>query len=76
MDHAEYATALTGFRTLLETNPGNIEAEYGFGYALLKNQDPTGAQDHLCRARRGAAAETALRREIDGLLETNALTCP
>lgn len=61
------------FRKALELSPRHPEASYGLGYCLLKQEDLTGAQQHLCVARTSSKAD--IRRDVDALLANNGLAC-
>jgi len=69
----EPAAGAEAFRKALELSPRHPEASYGLGYCLLKQDDLTGAQQHLCVARTSSKAD--IRRDVDALLANNGLTC-
>ncbi len=61
------------FKKVLEQEPDNDEAHYGYGYVLLLTSNPDAAK-HLCQARDAASVET--RREVQSLITTHSLSCP
>jgi hypothetical protein len=71
---ANPAGAADAFREALGRDPGNAEAQYGLGYALLQQGDKAGGARHLCASRASAGQE--LRREVESLLAHNDLKCP
>jgi hypothetical protein len=66
------ARAADAFGRALETRPGDPEASYGMGYALLRLGQTDRAVGHLCRALGGSAE---VRREVSALLARNNLKC-
>ncbi|HMV65886.1 MAG TPA: tetratricopeptide repeat protein, partial [Myxococcota bacterium] len=66
------SAAAAAFQAALRDQPNDPDANYGYGYALLKLGDRDRAVPWLCRARNGDAAT---RREVAGLLQTHGLTC-
>jgi tetratricopeptide (TPR) repeat protein len=67
------ASAAEHFRKALAIRPSNADANYGYGYALLKLGRQEAATTHLCAARIGGVS---IQREIAGLLAEHRLTCP
>ncbi len=61
------------FTRALAEAPGNHEAHYGRGYAILKLGDVTGARADLCAARGGSDTDTD--RDVRSLLRRNQLSC-
>ncbi|MFT6142711.1 MAG: hypothetical protein ACJAZO_003978 [Myxococcota bacterium] len=53
--------------------PSDAEANYGYGYSLVRQGNPQAATFYLCRSLAGANTET--RREVAALLGRNGLTC-
>ena len=68
------SSAADAFRQALEQAPGNAEARYGLGYALLQSGDRAAGAKHLCASLVGAPAD--MRREVESLLTHNDLKCP
>mgnify|MGYP000719228804 CR=1 FL=1 len=62
------------FRQALEAEPGNMDARYGLGYALLKQGSAAAAGSELCAVLRGGVA-VDVEREVKGLLDKNELKC-
>jgi predicted Zn-dependent protease len=65
--------ARTLFGEALEKQPGHHEANYGYGYALLKMGKADDAKSYLCRAK--SSRDIDIQREVSGLLERNGLSC-
>ena len=65
--------AMTLFRQALELKPGDAEASYGLGYALLQKGQATEAKPHLCRALRNGSTQT--KRDVQGMLGQHQLSC-
>ncbi len=65
--------ALTYFEQALERKPGDAEASYGLGYALLQLGRAPEAKPHLCRALRSGSTQT--RRDVQGMLGQNSMSC-
>ncbi len=61
------------FLEVLGRHPGNAEANYGYGYSLLKLGEDKRATKYLCAARSG---DPGTQREVTGLLASNGLSCP
>jgi Flp pilus assembly protein TadD len=61
------------FAEALEVRPGDHEANYGYGYAMVRAGNVAAARSYLCRAQ--GASDIEIRREVASLLERNALTC-
>lgn len=61
------------FLEVLGRHPGNAEANYGYGYSLLKLGEDKRATKYLCAARTG---DPGTQREVSGLLASNGLSCP
>ncbi|MEZ4323512.1 MAG: tetratricopeptide repeat protein [Myxococcota bacterium] len=61
------------FRDALAIQPGHADANYGYGYALLKQGRATEATPYLCKAQQTGDAEIA--RDIRALLTHNGLSC-
>ena len=70
---ADPAKAEDLFAQALALAPGNGDANYGYGYVLLKRGGTAKAKTYLCRALLKGDAQTS--REIRALLSKNALTC-
>ena len=58
------------FQQALAIKPSHHEANYGYGYALLKQGDAAGATPHLCIAVGGPDG-----RDVRSLMKRNNLTC-
>jgi hypothetical protein len=65
--------AADAFRTALDRKPGDPEASYGLGYAMLKLGQRNGAKAYLCAAMNGADARTA--SEVRAVLSNAGLSC-
>ncbi len=61
------------FEAALAIDPNHADANYGYGYALLKQGQATASVPYLCRAQRTGDAESA--RDIRALLSQNGLSC-
>ena len=70
---ADPAAAARLFRAALDQRPGDPEASYGLGYALLQAGDRDGARPWLCQAL--ASGNGELHREVQSLLDHRELTC-
>lgn len=64
--------AATSFAAAINIQPDAADANYGLGYALLKQGSKAQAAEYLCRARLG---DLGTRREITGLLQRHNLGC-
>lgn len=64
--------AADAFGRALEARPGDPEASYGMGYALLRLGQTDRAVGHLCRAMSGSSE---VRREVSALLARHSLNC-
>lgn len=65
--------AADAFREALDSRPGDTEASYGLGYAMLKLNQRNGARAYLCSA--ASTADTGTRQEIEGILTNAGLSC-
>jgi outer membrane biosynthesis protein TonB len=65
--------AAKSFRQALDLNQGDYEANYGYGYAMLKQGDPDEAKHYLCMASGSSSRET--QREVLAVLSRNGMTC-
>ena len=65
--------AAAAFDSAMARNNRDPEANYGYGYALIRQGNSTAAAYYLCRALPAASTETS--REVTALLERNGLTC-
>lgn len=70
---SDAAKAAGLFRQAMDASPGNAEASYGYGYALLQEGRASEALPHLCRALSTGSVD--VQREVNGLLSRNALNC-
>jgi hypothetical protein len=68
----EPTTAADHFKRALAVVPNNADANYGYGYAMLKIGKLADATTHLCRARAG---DVSMQREVAGLLAEHELSC-
>jgi Flp pilus assembly protein TadD len=66
--------AVTLFEQALGVDPSSHEAMYGYGYALLKKGDLSGAGTWLCKAR--GSGQIDIQREVSGLIEQHGIACP
>lgn len=66
------AAAAAAFKAALSSQPNDPDANYGYGYALLKLGDKPSALPYLCKARTG---DTTTRREVTGVLQAHGLSC-
>lgn len=67
------SAAILSFEKALAQDPESLDANYGYGYALLKVGNRERARQHLCKA--GAKATGADKIDIDGILTRSQLTC-
>jgi hypothetical protein len=67
------ADAISMFEQALSKDPDNVDAHYGYGYALLKSGNANLAKRHLCIARDRGDRDTT--REARGMLTNNGLVC-
>jgi Zn-finger nucleic acid-binding protein len=74
VDKGDASAAEGSFRLALDKKPGDVEATYGVGYALVRQQRVQDGRTYLCQALRMGPG-TELQREITGLLEANRQTC-
>ena len=65
--------AAKSFRLALDRNAGDYEANYGYGYAMLKQGDPIEARHYLCIASGSSNRET--QREVLAVLKRNEMVC-
>lgn len=65
--------AADAFRAALDARPGDSEASYGLGYAMLKLGQRNGARAYLCAATQGADTRTS--NEIRAVLSNAELSC-
>jgi hypothetical protein len=65
--------AAAAFDRAMAERPSDAEANYGYGYSLVRQGNPQAATFYLCRSLAGANTET--RREVAALLGRNGLTC-
>jgi cell division septation protein DedD len=61
------------FEAALAIDPNHADANYGYGYALLRQGQATASTPYLCRAQRTGDAESA--RDIRALMSQNGLSC-
>lgn len=66
------AEAAEAFLSALRQQSNDPDANYGYGYALLKLGEKERARPYLCKARAG---DEVTRREVAGLLKSNGLGC-
>jgi len=65
--------AMAYFEQALALKPGDAEASYGLGYALLQVGRGPEAKPHLCRALRNGSTQT--KRDVQGMLGQNSMSC-
>jgi outer membrane biosynthesis protein TonB len=75
VDRGSLGSAASAFEKALAQAPGNADAQYGYGYVLLKQGDTDGAKTHLCKALSSAGASSDVARDVNGLLAGNGLSC-
>jgi hypothetical protein len=68
------AAAQVLFENALRQRIGHPEASFGLGLALWRQGRKAGAVQHLCVAMRRGQEDT--RREIEGMLRSEGLSCP
>ena len=68
------AAAAGTFRKAIDMNGQHPEANYGYGYALLAQDNVSGAKPFLCTAKAGNDIET--KRDVSAMLTQHNLTCP
>lgn len=70
---SDVGAAKAAFKAALDQAPGNVDANYGYGYVLIKSGQPAAAKPYLCVGlKRG---DTDTKREAQGFLSRNGLTC-
>ena len=81
MDHALSLDALVpgdtspeAFADAVRRAPSNVEANYGYGYTLLKLGRTQEAIGPLCKARNTTQAD--ILQDVNGLLASRQLACP
>ncbi len=72
-DDGNFGEAISWFRKAVARSPQDVEANYGYGYALLKAGRRDDALVHLCAAQ--AADDGTLESEIQGILRVARLSC-
>lgn len=65
--------AARAFAAVLADHPGDHEANYGYGYAMLEKGNLAEAGPYLCRAK--PSPDVTVQREVSSLLTRNGLTC-
>ena len=65
--------AAKSFRQALDISAGDVEANYGYGYAMLKQNDPVEAKGYLCFA--SGSGDVEIQREVLALLDRNNIQC-
>lgn len=73
LDQGDAAAAAAFFEQAATLSPGSVDANYGLGYAYVKQGRNLDAQVRLCKAR--ARAGDTDRREIDAVLQGAGLGC-
>jgi len=68
------AQAMASFEAAVQRAPNNAEANYGYGYTLLKLDRTQDALGPLCRARNTTQAD--ILQDVNGLLAARQLACP
>jgi Tfp pilus assembly protein PilF len=58
---------------VLDSDPDNAEAMYGYGYILLSEGKTDSAKTWLCKALSSDNVDT--QREVRGVLDTKKLAC-
>lgn len=74
MDGGRIQSAIETFERAVAKSPGDAEANYGLGYALLQASQKERANGPLCVAQKSGS--TSIKREVAGFLERNGLSCP
>ena len=62
------------FVRALALEPGNDDANYGYGYVLLQRNKAIEAAPYLCRARRSKQAD--IRQDVNGLITSYGVSLP
>ena len=80
IDKSRFKEAVTRFQEVLSTDARHAEANYGMGYALIKQGKSTEAGQYLCTAYEKVAGDTSpeavgIFRDVKGLLKNNQLVC-
>jgi hypothetical protein len=75
VDRGDLVSAGSSFQKALGAAPDNADANYGYGYVLLKQGQNDLAARHLCRARSIAGDDSDIGREANGMLQASGLTC-
>ena len=68
------AAASEAFADAVRRAPSNVEANYGYGYTLLKLGRTQEAIGPLCKARNTTQAD--ILQDVNGLLASRQLACP
>jgi hypothetical protein len=76
VDRGSVSQAATEFQAALAKDSANAVANYGYGYVLLQQGQTGSATTYLCRALANAGGDVETRRDVEGLLRSNAITCP
>lgn len=75
VDRGSLSSAATTFQSALSQDPNHTDANYGYGYVLLKQGRKDDAKRHLCKALQTAGGDPTVTRDVNGLLSANGLTC-
>lgn len=75
VDRGDLVAAGSSFQKALGAAPENADANYGYGYVLLKQGQNDLAARHLCRARSIAGDNSDIGREANGMLQASGLSC-
>lgn len=71
---ADPGKAAVTFKKAVDKSPGDVEANYGYGYALLLSGQTDAAVKPLCKARNTTQAD--ILQDVNGLLASRQLSCP
>ena len=71
---------MTAFEKVLGVSADNADANYGMGYALIKQGKRNDAKEYLCAAYNKVVEDTSPAaigtfRDVKGLLKNNQLAC-
>jgi len=73
VDSGGHTKAAKSFRQALDLDPSHFEANYGYGYAMLKQGDPAEARHYLCIA--SGSNDRSTQTEVLAILRRNGMSC-
>lgn len=75
VDKGKLDAASATFKQAVSQNPEHADANFGYGYVLLKQGQRDLAKKHLCRALQNAGGSSDVGREANGMLQNNGMSC-